>query len=140
MWWDAVQLQRKYMSLNKFKPGTPPYIKNMVNKAFTDLDRYRRNNEKKSLNMDGIKRIFKSHGLKSVSYQPTSIRGYSIPSSNSYEISKHDPSEISFNGISSTTFNSIINSLEKQGFIVGDKREPSKVSCGPSASSIKILK
>lgn len=140
LWWKATSLRRKYMTMNKFKPGTAPFIKSQVNKAFSDLDRYQRNKEKSGLNMETAKKIFKSHGLKSTSYQSTSIRGYSIPSSNSYEISKHDPSNIEFNGISSQTFEAIVSELEKQGFNVVEKRPPSKVPGGPNHGSIRLKK
>jgi hypothetical protein len=133
----AIEMRDKYMSMGKFKKGIDPFTKKLVNKAFNDLDAYKRNREKKSLNIDGIKKIFRDHGLTGTSYRSTAIRGYSIPSSNSYEIEKHDPKQISLHGVGRDTFNSIINAMKKEGFNF-NHQEPSSVPGGPSHGSITL--
>lgn len=114
--------------------------KRWLNEARRDLEKYDRNKEKKELNISEAKKIFKNHNLNSTTYRSTSIRGYSIPSSNSYEISSYDPSLITFTGITEDKFNSIVKELEEKGFALSSKSLPSKVIGQGSTSSIKLKK
>jgi hypothetical protein len=140
LWWDLVLLSRKYMSMNRFKPGTPPWVKDSVKRATVSLEKYRRNREKRGLNIDVAKSIFKRLGLSSVKYTSTAIRGYSRPSSMSYEISKYDPSNIEFNGIPDNLFNLIVSELESSGFKIERKDPPSKVIGQANHASITLGK
>jgi hypothetical protein len=126
--------------MNRFKPGTPPWVKDSVKRATVSLEKYRRNREKRGLNIDVAKSIFKRLGLSSVKYTSTAIRGYSRPSSMSYEISKYDPSNIEFNGIPDNLFNLIVSELESSGFKIERKDPPSKVIGQANHASITLGK
>lgn len=125
LWLKLADLRDKYIEANRFKPNTPQFIKQMVNRAFSDLEKYRRNREKKNLNISTAKKIFQNHGLTATKFKKTDIRGFNYPSSKSYKISKDNPGNITFYGITLDTFNSIINTLKK-GFKLKNIYPPEK--------------
>ena len=132
LWLRAVEAR------NAYQKGKQYYQKDMQNRAYRELEKYKRNKQKEKLNINVAKAIFKSHGLKATTYSSTAIRGFSYASGNSYEISKHSPGSITLHGIQPDKFNGIISDLKAQGFNIKNERPPSKSIAGGSVASFEI--
>ena len=132
LWIRAVERR------NEYQKGKQPYQRDSMNRAYRELEKYRRNKQKEKLNINVARAIFKSHGLTATKYSSTAIRGFSYASSNSYEISKDNVGHITLHGITEDRFNAIVDNLKAQGFNVQDISKPSKSIAGGSVARFTI--
>ncbi len=137
LWLKVKELGNKYMGLGRFNKDTPYWAKNQYKKAQSDLEKHRRNKERKAGGMDVVKKVMKQVGLPHTVAKATRIRGFNYYSKG-WNITSGN--SIEFYNISQQEFDNICKELESQGFTITDKKNPDKMMGGGNHSSITLKK
>ena len=75
LWLKAASFNQ-YRSMNKWKSGTPYYIKTAYTKAWNELERYRKNKQHGEAGVPDVQKALQSLGIKKRIAKKTAIRGF----------------------------------------------------------------
>jgi hypothetical protein len=95
------------------------WYKKTLKKAYNELDKFDRNEEKEKYGISVAKSIFKKHDILAVQYNTTSVRGFNTLKRRGYEIQNHDVRYIVLRGTFETIFiNTIAEEMKANGFVL----------------------